>query len=332
METIENNQIEEVKDKKLTKEELVEKAKKLNLIHTSWKDYALFLLNTADEESRENWRQKFITSMIHWNFNTGSISESNIIGLEVMSSLPSEFTLEVTDDAWNREEWYRDKRLAGSKRQVVCLGHYPQESISNEANIALKAILNSWDENHYMLFDNDYISRMWDFAQKSNGNIITQDEVLTYTLDKATDEKVPAYWVDVADDIFTNGVDDFKYKKEYRSGKLEGYPFAEGSGLEWKSTDEEGRQLTLEEMKQNFINMIDVILKEDINYSPAYKKLAITILKNDKVGQYMGFQQTLKERRARQEAMMAFSTQEKEKNRAINEMKKIEILEEKSKK
>lgn len=311
----------------LSKEELIEKAKKLNKIHMSWKDYALFLLNTADPESRENWRAKFVTSMTHWQFNTGSISESNIIGLEVLSSLPSDFTQEVCDDSWERGEWYRDKRLAGSKRQVVCLGHYPQESLSNEANMCIRAILSDWDRYNHMIFESDYISRMWEFSQKSGGLCVTQDEILTYTLEKETNERIPAYWVDVAEDVLKNGVEDYKYKKEYRTKKLEGYPLAEGSGYKWIST-ENGQELTLDQMKDNFERMCDIILKEDISYSPSYKKLAITILKNDKTGTYMGFQPTLKERRARQEAMAAFAVQEKDKAKAIQEIKKIEILEE----
>lgn len=311
--------------------DILEKAKKLDNIHTSWKDYALFLLNTADSESRDNWRTKFITSMIHWDFNTGSISESNIIGLEVMSSIPSDFTESVVDDSWKRGGWYRDKRLPGSKRQVVSLGHYPQESISNEANLVIKQIVNDWDESHDLIFSNDYLSRMWDFAQKSNGQCVTQDEILTYTLEHETNEHIPAYWTDISNDVFKNGVENSKYKKDYRSDKLEGYPFAEGSKLKWKSNDDD-HELQLEEMQKNFLDMCDIILKEDISYSPSYKKMAITILKNDKVGQYMGFQPTLRERKARQEAMAAFSAEQKDKEKAIEAIKGLEVLEEKEEK
>ena len=109
-----------------------------------------------------------------------------------MSELPDYLTQKVVDDAWNYNEWYRNGRLPGSKKQKVLLGHYAQEAHMVEAHKCLSYILDNWSEinpetgkpiNH-LIKDSKYLMKMWDFAQKSGGNMILPDELLTYTLKK----------------------------------------------------------------------------------------------------------------------------------------------------
>lgn len=315
--------------------ELLEEVQALNVQHQTWRDYTLFLLNTSDEPQRSGWRDKFITSMIHWIFNTGSVNESLIAGIEIMSELPDYLTQKVVDDAWNYNEWYRDGRLPGSKKQKVLLGHYAQEAHMVEAHKCLTYILNNWDEinpetgkpiNH-LIKDSEYLMKMWDFAQKSGGNMLLPDELLTYTLEKEVKETDPAYWTDVAADVFKNGIPSDKYKDSWRSSKMEqfpvaGYDFSEalfGENEWWKAYSS-----SLEEQKANFTGVIDIMLKEDLSNCPCWKRFAVVILKMDISGKYAGFAPTLKERKMREEALAVYSSNEKDRNKAIEEARLLE--------
>lgn len=283
--------------------------KELQVIHTTWKDYTLLLLNSTPDPLRSIWREKVVTSLSHWNFNAGSISEGNLIGTEVLTVLPSEFTQMVVDDSFEPDGWYKMTRLAGSKRMKVFLGHYPQESISNEANLCIKYIIKHWDKYSHLIFDTPMLKRMWDLAQHSGGKCILPDEILTYILEKPVNDSKYGGWIDVAYDVFTNGIPSDKYKEYWKNDKIEGFPL---------DVDED-----IEVQKKNFLNLCDIILKEDVSMSPCWKKIAICILKNDVSFKYAGFGSTLRERQAREEAIAAFSTKQEEKEKAKIEAQRL---------
>lgn len=274
----------------------------LKTIHTTWRDYSLMLLNSTPDPLRSIWREKVATSFSHWNFVDGSISESNLSGLEILSVLPAEMTLKVVDDSFEPDLWKKISRLPGSKRMKVFLGHYPQESLSNEANLCLKYLVKHWEEYGHLIQETDLLKRIWDFAQASGGTCILPDEVLTYTLEKPINDKIYGAWIEAASDIFANGLPTDKYVDYWKSGKMEGFPLA-------VDVDEKIQ-------KKNFLSVCDIIFKEDIPFSPAWKKIAICILKNDTSFKYAGFGATLRERVAREDALAAFSTKQEDKEKA----------------
>lgn len=312
--------------------------KELNGIHTSWKDYTLMLLNSTADPLRTIWREKIVTSVTHWEFNKGSISEGNIAGMEVLTVLPSELTESIVDDHFEAEAWQKLGRLNGSKRMNVHIGHYPQESISNEANLCIKFLVKNWNNVVYdgktgkeiILNKNDnddnsnLLFKIFDLAQKSGGKCVLPDEVCTYILEKPVNDAHYGVWIDVADDVFINDIPSEKYKKYWKTSKIEGYPLAEfdKDKNSWvkRTSNDDGTviysELTEEEQKENFLNLCDIILKEDVAMSPCWKKICICILKNDVKMGYAGFSATLKERKAREDAMAAFSTKQEEKEKA----------------
>lgn len=316
-------------------EELLKEVAEMNNQHQTWRDYTLFLLNTSDEPQRSGWRDKFITSMIHWIFNEGSVGEGLIAGVEIMSELPDWLTMKVVDDSWNYDQWYRNGRLPGSKKQKVLLGHYAQESHMVEAHKCIKYILNNWNEinpetgkpiNH-LIKDSEYLLKIWHFAQKSGGNMLLPDELLTYTLEKEVNELDKAYWTDVASDVFENGIPSNKYKDSWRNGKMEQFPVASYAfnevaldGENWWTAFE----LDLESQKENVNSVLEVMLKEDLSNSPCWKRFAVVILKMDISGKYAGFAPTLKERKMREEALAVFSSDEKERQKAVEESRLLE--------
>lgn len=321
-----------IKEMKNITPEDVELIKSLRIIHTSWKDYTLLLLNSTPDPLRSIWREKVVTSLSHWNFNAGSISEGNLIGTEVLTVLPSDFTQMVVDDSFEPDGWYKMTRLAGSKRMKVFLGHYPQESISNEANLCMKYIVKNWDKYSNLIFNTPLLKRMWDLSQASGGKCLLPDEILTYILEKPVNDSIYGGWIDVAYDVFTNGIPSDKYKEYWKNDKIEGFPLAEynPNSKEWYYTikNSDGtvghvQELTLEEQKQNFLSLCDIILKEDVSMSPCWKKIAICILKNDVSFKYAGFGSTLRERQAREEAIAAFSTKQEEKAKAKVEAERL---------
>jgi len=371
----------------------VESLKELGVIHTTWRDYTLMMLNSTAEPLRSIWREKVCTSVTHWSFNKGSISEGNIFGVEVLTSLPDELTNKVCDDIFHFGSWKKLGRLSGSKRMNIFLGHYPQESLSNEAALCLKYIINHWNESiEDMSLDGSLIpeyninkiktygdivkytpilNKMYKLANMTDGKCIMPDEVLTYILERPVDDSRYGVWMDVAVDIFSNGIPSEKYKKYWRTSKIDNFPlncvseevnnrcietlscavfdpssseydkemkyeaidsffdeyivnFGDGENSNNESdcqrSGEENNISRSEESnkkeKENFLSMVQVILKEDVSYSPCYKKIAICILKNDVSMKYAGFGSTYKERLAREEALAAFSSKQSEKESA----------------
>lgn len=309
----------------------------LSTIRTSWRDYTLMMLNSTAEPLRSIWREKIVTSMSHWTFEKGSISEGNIDGMEILTVLPSELTERIVNDHFEKGELVKLNRLAGSKRMNVHIGHYPQESTSNEANLCLKYIVKNYDKVIFidknaarsftgrdLIMNTPLIRRMWDVAQKTGGKSVSNDEVLTYNLEKPVDDSHFGVWLDVTEDVAENGRPSNKYDKYWKLDKIENYPLAEylPDADAWFSRNildggtVELKELSIEDQKKNFLDLCDSVLKEDVAMCCCWKKIAICILKNDVTMKYAGFSATLKERQAREEAMAAFSTKQDEKAKA----------------
>ncbi len=223
----------------------VELLKELGVIHTTWRDYTLMMLNSTAEPLRSIWREKICTSVTHWSFNKGSISEGNVAGTEVLSLLPDALTEKVCDDIFHYNSWKKLTRLNGSKRLNVFLGHYPQESLSNEAALCLKYIVNHWNEEiDFPLtgsmipedrWDNvkkysdiikytDVLNKMFKLACMTDGKCLLPDEILTYILERPVNDNKFGGWIDVNVNIFSNGIPSDKFKKEWKSDKIEGFP------------------------------------------------------------------------------------------------------------
>lgn len=288
--------------------DLLKEIQSLGTIHTTWRDYTLLLLNSTSDPLRSIWREKIVTSFVHWNFLDGSISEGNVVGMAILASLPSDFTQMVVDDSFAEDEYELLGRLSGSKRMKVFVGHYPQESLSNEANTCIKYIVENWEDSGFLIFNNPMLKRIWDFAQISGGNAVSPDEVLTYAIEKPVNGGVED-WIDVSIDVFANGIPSDKYKEYWRAEKIEGFPLPVSEDLEVQ--------------KNNFLNTCETFLKEDVAYSPCWKKVAICILKNDVSMKYAGFGATLREREAREDAIAAFDTKEKQKEASAQEAKRM---------
>lgn len=334
----------------ITDEQLLE-LKSLGNIHITWKDYALMLINSTGNNGglRDIWREKIMTSYVHWNQKDGSISEVNVNGLEVLSELPSEFTESVVDDHYELDgqfSWRKLGRLSGSKRMKVFIGKYPQESISNEAYLCVKHILQHWDEESHMIFESPLLTKIWKLAQMSNGQCITEDEVRTYLLERPIDDRRHGAWIAAAVDVLLNGKPSEKYAEYWKTQPVEGFPLNAAnkdeclkvlSSMTFNPADPNYSMdalydalylffdiyqcdLPIEQQRMNMDQICrDKILKEDINMSPCWKKIAVCVLKNDVSFKYAGFGATSRERLAREEAVAAFDTSQTEKEKAKEE-------------
>lgn len=276
--------------------DLSDEIKELSKIHVSWRDYALMMLNSTHEPLRSIWREKLVSSITRTIFNKTSIFESNLVGLEVLSHLPDTFTMKVVDDSWNYGDWKSLGRLSGSKRMSVVLGHYPQETTGNEALLCLQYVIDHWSECKNLIFGDEYLHRMWEFSQKSRGEVVYPDEVLTRILERDP-VNGEGEWLRASEDILSNGIPSKKFEKYYFSEKLKGFPFS--------FIDDEEIQ------KEYFLQVSNKILKEDISSIPSWKRICICILKNDVLFSYAGFQRTWKEIQARDEALKMFNERER---------------------
>lgn len=351
---------------------LLPKLAALDHIHVTWRDYALMLVNSTADPLRSIWHEKILTSYHHWMCKDGSISEVNVNGLEVLSELPSWFTEMVVDDHYEHEgpfSWRKMGRLVGSKRMKVHIGNYPQESLSNEAYLCLRWVMQHWNDEVEPVrkrFGNlepisasqdqavhfrDYIQQskllnaMFKLAQMSNGVCVTQDEMLTYILEKPVRDGKYGAWITIFVDVMLNGIPSDKYAEYWKTGKLEGFPLnvredrkAEVErALAGMVFDPESEKFSLDGLHGAIQRLVDAyecdldleqqmqlfdgfcskyVLKEDVSYSPCYKKIAICVLKNDVSMKFCGFGSTLRERQARENAMAAFASKQEDREKA----------------
>jgi len=289
-------------------QDIVNEINELNNIHITWRDYTLMMLNSTADPLRTIWREKLVSSIISTEFKKSSTCEGNLVGLKILSLLPSEFTQSIVNDSFEEGEIKLLGRLSGSKRMGLIIGHYPQESPAEETRLCLHYIIDNWDEYGHFINEIPTLRKIWDISQISHGKCLYPDEILTYTLERYIDEENDG-WIDVVYDIFLNGIDDKKFKKYYFNDKLVGFPLTPPRNLE--------------EQQENFINFIDIFLKEDITSIASWKRIAICILKNDVSFSYAGFGKTFKEKQAREEAIAAFSLKEEEKKKAKEEILKL---------
>lgn len=131
--------------KNIASPEDLKEIEKLSVIHFDWKCYCLYLLNTASEPARTNWRKKMITDILKLRFQASSCPLSTKSALMLLSELPDELTLSVTDDVWHENDWRVYDSNLKSKKELIAVVRYPQESLEAEAYACIKHIYNNKD-------------------------------------------------------------------------------------------------------------------------------------------------------------------------------------------
>lgn len=112
----------------------------LRVVHTTWKDYCLYMLNTTDDPIKSIWREKMITSILSWKYGTGSVQNSTLDALKILTDLDNEYTMGLFDDAWESKDWNVFGRINISGKHVLSISKYPQESLEKEVLIAIEDI------------------------------------------------------------------------------------------------------------------------------------------------------------------------------------------------
>ena len=140
------------------------------------------MLNTSGEPMRSSGREKTVTSIFHWTYGCGAIGEGQLIALEVRSDLPDDYTESLVDDHWDWGAWHKIARIKRSKQMKVQLGHYPQETITNEAWICIQDILcrKAWS----MIRETPALKALWNYAQRTGGKTVAPDELLAVLLEE----------------------------------------------------------------------------------------------------------------------------------------------------
>ena len=187
-----------------------------------------------------------------------------------------------------------------------------------------------------VLHSSSLLHKMFVLAQMCDGNGISQDEVLTYILEKPVSDHQHGAWIIPFVDVSFNGIPSQKWEKYWRSGKIEGFPLnatAEShqkcveilSNVEWNPQRE---NYSLDDISDAINALIDAyecvlpleeqmkkmntfcqrwILPEDVSYSPCWKKICICVLKNDVSMKYAGFLTRSEERRVGKECRSRWS-------------------------
>ena len=118
---------------------------KLNTIKVSWKDYCLYMLNTSLEPARSNWQNKMISDILKLRFQGSSCPLSTKDALQILTELPDEYTLPIIDEVWHEEDWKVYNSNLRSKKDIITVIRYPQESLEAEAFACISKICKDKD-------------------------------------------------------------------------------------------------------------------------------------------------------------------------------------------
>ena len=170
-----------------------EEIRKLNNIHITWKDYCLYMLNTSLEPAKSNWRNKMITDILKLRFQAVVCPLSTKDALQILTELPDDFTNELNDDIWHENDWRFFGSHRRSKKDLIAIVRYPQESLEQETLNCIKYICEKKDEN---LINSS--PTLYKFCEKwNNGEIYTPEEYRRSLITKNKLNKVNVsgdYW------------------------------------------------------------------------------------------------------------------------------------------
>ena len=158
-------------DMTIFKEDL-EEVKELNKIHVSWKEYCLYMLNTSLEPARSNWRNKMVTDILKLRFQGNSCPLSTKDALQILTDLPDSYTLPLIDEVWHKTDWKEHESNLKSKKDIITIVRYPQESLEAEALLCISKICAEKDESTL-----NKSPKLVELANKwNNGEIYTPEE------------------------------------------------------------------------------------------------------------------------------------------------------------
>lgn len=258
---------------------------KMNLIHNSWRDYALFLLNTSNPQALENTREKVVTSITSWKYGTGSAPEPTLSALRVLSDIPHDLSMQLLDQNWESNSFVVKGRTNISGKYKLSLAQYPMESLEKMAADGLKYLLHNKEED-ILRANKEFmdLSELWSQT----------DGMSLYALEAAKAFFAGVNWKDETLNLYKTDT------------------ILEAFSQKWYTAMEKA---------------ISIWFKEDIHSTSSWKRIAVAVLKGSggvpDFG-YIGFAPTYKERIARAEALQAFSSTKKEKDKAAQEFKKLE--------
>ena len=262
----------------------------LDVIHNSWRDYALFLLNTSNAQALESTREKVVTSITSWKYGTGSTPETTLSALKVLSDIPEELSMEMLDQNWNHDSFVVKGRLNISGKYKVSISQYPMESLEKMAYKTLHHLLH--EKNEELLRKNEEFMKLAEIWSRTDGQSLFSLEV-----SKA----------------FFAGND---WKKEtlerYDTGQIL-EPFTDA----WYRAMNKAISIWFKEdiHSTSSWKRIAVAVLKGAGGVPDFS--------------YIGFAPTFKERLARAEALQAFSSTQEEKTKAAKEYEKLAKAEEK---
>jgi len=279
---------------------------RLSVIHTTWEEYCLYLLNTSDDPAKSIWREKLITSILSWKYSEGSVEPSTIDALDILSEISPYIVAQLEDDVWTKDDYHTGGILPISGKTCLSLSHYPQQSLEKEAQECIDYILDNglFSEIEKSLALQRVLKK---FAETEVWSMLTPTQWLMvhYGNDAVkkknkVDENTEKRYDDIIslEDVLAivhdqNRADDWR---NYEKVKI------------WMKRIKDGNEKWF---------------REAIHSTSSWKRFTINILKGDITCKYLGFGPCATERIARANAMQAFSQKQEEKEKAKKEAEKM---------
>lgn len=164
-----------LKNVSLTEDEK-KRAKELNKVPCSWRDYCLYILSTIkNDDIRTNYQNKITSIMLAWRYTEYIVSEATLKALRILCDIDSKITREVINEEWNYDDFY----VQVHKKPMLSLTKLPNESLEKEAADCIEYLFKNNMLDSYLskseyikdIYDKSLVDGKFDVAKMRRGTL-----------------------------------------------------------------------------------------------------------------------------------------------------------------
>lgn len=280
-----------------------------------WSDYCIYLINQQTTDwIRKNWQQKTETSIKHWS-QTGSAVNENIRDAALILANTKNLYFSEYKMTWDKGIFWDQVGLTEiTRKPIIKFFIYPEDSVENQARHYIENLIKAIKEDNgdkeaalQEILDNKTLRALMFGENGTMDNITELPKSLEYN-------QMP--WCAQEDLLNIPSGNDARIivsgsKTKHRIPKRVR-----------DSISEEDMLIALENGARRYFH-------DDVRASANWKRVVITVLRNDNSMTYMGFSPSAEQMQIRAEGLAAFAVNKEEREKAMDKFNKLKAKAEK---